>query len=272
MSNSTRNKISVVIITQNEEGKIRNAINSSKKIADEIVVVDGGSTDNTITIAKDLGCEVYSNPWPGYAKQRNFGANVAENNWIFFIDSDEEINEELQISLLNWKKTNENLVNAYSVYRIGDFLGKWMGKGEYLIRLYNKDKIKIKDVLVHEGPDVDANEVSVLEGVLWHHGFRSINDHVQRFNKYTDLEAEKDYCNNRRFSLLRLLLRPPAKLLYILVFRGLITKGIAGISVSFFWMYYEFLREIKLYELSKDSKKIKIPRSLQNGKRIDQER
>ena len=114
-------KISVVIITQNEEDKIRNAINSSIKIADEIVVIDGGSTDNTITIAKDLGCKVFCNPWPGYAKQRNFGANVAENNWIFFIDSDEEIDEGLQTSLLKWKSTNEGDAKAYSVYRIGDF-------------------------------------------------------------------------------------------------------------------------------------------------------
>lgn len=262
-------KISVVIITQNEEDKIRNAINSSIKIADEIVVIDGGSTDNTITIAKDLGCKVFCNPWPGYAKQRNFGANVAENNWIFFIDSDEEIDEGLQTSLLKWKSNNEGDVKAYSVYRIGDFLGKWMGNGEYLVRLYKKSEVRIKDVLVHEGPDVEANEVTALEGILWHHGFRSINDHVQRFNKYTDLEAEKDYINNKRFNLFRLFLRPPAKLVYVLFIRGLITKGIAGISVAFFWMFYEFLREIKLYEISKyKNNKKALTRSFQDGKSV----
>ncbi|MDT3427289.1 glycosyltransferase involved in cell wall biosynthesis [Paenibacillus forsythiae] len=252
-------RLSVVIITQNEEEKIEQAILSCRPFADDIVVVDGGSTDGTVLIAERLGCSVYHNPWPGYAKQRIFGADQAPSNWIFVIDSDEEVSEELQKSLLAWKKEPENEVKAYTVYRIGDFLGRWMPKGEHLVRLYKKDEVRMKDVLVHEGPDVDPSAVPCLSGTLWHHGYRSIQDHVQRFNKYTDLEARKDYDRGKAFSLLRLLLRPPAKLIYTLFVRRMITKGIAGFSVAFFWMYYEFLKEIKLYELHARDKKREKP-------------
>lgn len=91
----------------------------------------------------------------------------------------------------------------------------------------------MKDVLVHEGPDVDPAAVPCLDGTLWHHGYRSIQDHVRRFNKYTDLEARKEYDRQRPFSLMRLLFRPPAKLVYTLFVRKMITKGIAGFSVAF---------------------------------------
>lgn len=249
--------LSVVIITQNEEEKIEQAILSCRPFADEIVVVDGGSTDGTVAIAQRLGCDVYHNPWPGYAKQRIFGADRARNNWIFFIDSDEEVSAELQKSLQDWMTRPEDDIKAYNIYRIGDFMGKWMPKGENIVRLYKKDEVAMKDVLVHEGPDVDSSSVPVLEGVLWHHGYRSIQDHVQRFNKYTDLEARKDFDRRRPFSLMRLLFRPPAKLVYTLFFRKMITKGVAGFSVAFFWMYYEFLKEIKLYELHRTEKKQK---------------
>lgn len=249
--------LSVVIITQNEEEKIEQAILSCRPFADEIVVVDGGSTDGTVRIAERLGCAVYHNPWPGYAKQRIFGEQQARHNWIFFIDSDEEVSEELQMSLLDWKLRPEDGVKGYKIYRIGDFLGRWMPKGEFLVRLYKKDEVAMRDVLVHEGPDIDPEAVPGLNGILWHHGFRSIQDHVRRFNTYTDLEAQKDFDRKRPFSLMRLLLRPPAKLIYTLFVRKMITKGIAGFSVAFFWMYYEFLREIKLYDLYNKNKEKK---------------
>ncbi len=250
-STTALRSISVVIITQDEEDRVGKAIQSCQSFADEIVVVDGGSRDRTPQIAQDLGCQVYQNPWPGYAKQRNFGAERAQHSWIFFIDSDEFVGDDLAASLLAWKQQPELPANAFAIYRIGDFLGQWLtNRGGYLVRLYNRDCFKIKDVLVHEEPDIGGAPVVRLPGTLWHQGFRSITDHVQRFDRYTSLDAQKRHKAGRKFSLLRLILRPQARFFQKYILHGLYRKGISGLAVACFWSYYEFLQEIKLYELN----------------------
>src|SRR5207249_7818308 len=119
--------VSVVIIAQDEEPRIARSIESCRSFSDEILVVDGGSRDRTPEVARELGCRLVKNPWPGYVKQRNFGASAAANNWIFVLDADEVIGEDLQASLLNWKSTPPTDASAYTVLRIGDFLGRWLG-------------------------------------------------------------------------------------------------------------------------------------------------
>lgn len=243
-------KISTVIIAQNESECIANAIQSSLAFADEVVVVDGGSHDATVQIAQDLGCKVYINTWPGYAKQRNFGAEKAVYEWIFFIDADEFVDPELASALLNWKDEPKLEANAFAVNRVGDFLGKWLhSKAEYPVRLYNKNLFQIKDVLVHEAPDIGKERVIRLSGILWHKGFRTIDDLVIRFNKYTSLDAHKSHLAGKKFSLVRLLLKPQAKFLQVYVWQGMYKQGLAGFAVAGLWSYYIFLKEIKLYEI-----------------------
>lgn len=99
------NRISVVIIAQDDGTRITAAIKSCKPFADDIVVIDGGSKDNTIQVAESLGCRVFSNPWAGYAKQRMFGVEKAEFDWIFLIDTDEVVDAELLGDLLKVKET-----------------------------------------------------------------------------------------------------------------------------------------------------------------------
>src|SRR5579883_3266236 len=135
---TTIRPISIVIIAQNEAECIANAIRSCLPFADEIVVVDSGSHDETVPIAQGLGCQVYHNPWPGYSAQRNFGADKATHDWIFFIDADEVIDERLAVALLNWKQTPTLTANAFSAVRIGDFWDTWLDtRPEYHTRLYN---------------------------------------------------------------------------------------------------------------------------------------
>lgn len=252
------NRISVVIIAQDDGIRITAAIKSCMPFADDIVVIDGGSKDNTIQVAESLGCRVFSNPWPGYAKQRMFGVDKAEFDWIFLIDTDEVVDAELLKDLLKVKKTLYDPAKAYSVFRIGDFLGKWMNKGEYLVRLYNRRIYGITNSLVHEMPDVASSQIVNLEGVLWHFGFRSISDHMTRFNKYTDLEAESAFNKGKPFRVTRLLLRPPARFVQKYFVHGLYRKGMAGLAVAVFWVMYEFLVCFKHYELTKRRKKIEI--------------
>lgn len=241
-------QLSVVIIAQNEQECIANAIKSCSIFADEIVIIDGGSYDRTIQIAQELGCKVYTNPWPGYAKQRNFGADKAVYDWIFFIDADEVVDEQLALSLISWK--NQPLeANAFSVHRVGDFLGKWLDQLENHIRLYNKNVFKIKDVIVHETIDVGDAPVIHLPGKIWHSGFRTIGELVDRFNKYTDLDSQKAFIEGQKFSLIRLLLKPHAKFLQMYLWHRMYKQGLIGLFVAGLWSYYIFLKEVKLYEL-----------------------
>jgi glycosyltransferase involved in cell wall biosynthesis len=243
-------QLSAVIIAQDEEDCIANAIKSCFLFADEIVVVDGGSQDSTVQIAEDLGCQVYINSWPGYAKQRNFGADKAKYDWIFFIDADEVVDQKLIQLLLDWKNQPTLEANAFSVNRVGDFLGKWLdSRPEIHIRLYNKTVFQIKDVLVHEQPDVKDDQVVHLSGVVWHAGFRTIEELVGRFNKYTDLDSQKAYLEGQKFSLIRLLLKPNAKFLQMYLWHGMWKQGLVGLFVAGLWSYYIVLKEIKLYEI-----------------------
>lgn len=246
--------ISVVIIAQDDEVRIAKAIASCRRFADEVVVIDGGSKDGTVRLAESLGCRVFVNPWPGYAKQREFGVERAVHDWVFLIDTDEVVSEELAEDILQRKPGLTDRTTAYSLYRIGDFLGKWLDKGEYLVRLYNRKAYGIRNSLVHEMPDVEEERMVRLNGVLWHHGFRSINDHVARFNKYTDLEAQTAYASGKPFKLSRLLVRPPARFVQKYVVQGLFKKGISGFAVSVFWVMYEFMVGFKHYELVKSGK------------------
>jgi len=249
-SNFSPRSISTIIITQDEEVRTGKAICSCQAFSDEIIVVDGGSKDSTVQRAQELGCKVFINPWPGYAKQRRFGIDQAQHDWVFMIDSDEVVSEELAQSIAAWKHTQTLKADAFSVDRIGDFLGKWLtSRADYQIRLFNKTIFQVTDVLVHESIDSGENPVIQLEGVLWHYGFRSISDHVVRFNKYTDLESQKDYLVGKRFSLARLLFKPPARFVQVYIVHQLYSKGLAGLSVALLKVYYDLLKEIKLYEL-----------------------
>lgn len=242
--------ISVVIIAQNEAECIANAIRSCQAFANEIVVVDGGSEDATVAIAENLGCQVYHNPWSGYANQRNFGADRAQHDWIFFIDADEVVDPKLAAALVNWKQTPTLEAHAFSAMRIGDFWDQWLDtRPEFHTRLYNKQVFRIKEVLVHEGPDVRDAAVIKLPGVIWHYGFRDISDLVIRFNRYTDLDAQESHRKGQRFNVLRLLLKPPAKFLQQYFWYGMYRQGLAGFSLASLWSYYIFLKEIKLYEI-----------------------
>lgn len=243
-------QISTVLIVQNEEERIANAIQSCLSFSDEIVLVDGGSRDSTVQIAASLGCCIYHHHWTGYAAQRNFGANQAKHDWVFFIDADEVVDEQLEKALLQWKKQPNLKANAFSVQRIGNFWNVWFDVcPENRVRLYNKTIFQVTDVLVHEVPNVGSEQIIALPGVVWHYGFRNIQDLVTRFNRYTDLDAQQAYLTNVRFSWLRLLLKPPAKFIQQYFWLGLYQKGTAGFTSASLWSFYIFLKEVKLYEI-----------------------
>ncbi|PSN20051.1 glycosyltransferase family 2 protein [filamentous cyanobacterium CCP5] len=250
MENQPHHALSAIIIAQDEADCIAQAVRSCQHFADEILVVDGGSQDDTPAIAAELGAVVHHNPWPGYAKQRNYGADQAAHDWVFFLDADEWVDDQLAAALNDWKRQPTLPAQAFSISRIGDFLGVWLAqRPESHIRLYDKTRFRIKDVLVHETPDVGDAPVVKLPGTVLHAGFRTVGELAERFNMYTDLDAQKAYGEGQRFNLLRFLLKPPAKFLQMYLRNGMFRAGKAGLFLASLWSYYIVLKELKLYEI-----------------------
>lgn len=240
--------ISVAIIAKDEVERLQACVESCRPFADEVVVVDSGSTDGTQDLARGLGCVVFEAEWKGYGPQRNVAAASAAHDWIFWIDADEVVSVELAASLGAWKAGGGAGPSAFTVERVGDFLGRWVtGAAERMIRLYDRRACRISDDIVHETV-VGCESPGRLPGRLWHYGFRSLADHAVRFDRYTTLEAEKAWDAGTRFSLLRLLWRPPARFLHVLFRRGMYREGAAGLAIAFLWLQYDAMRELKLRE------------------------
>lgn len=242
--------VSAVIIAKDEAERLESCVEACRPFADEIVVVDSGSEDGTQGLARSLGCVVFENEWPGYGPQRNFGAERAAHDWIFWVDADEVVGPELAAAIVEWKAGGADGPAALAVERVGDFFGQWLyGATEWLPRLYDRRTCRITDVVVHEEIE-GCEEPGRLTGRLWHFGFRSLSDHVTRFDRYTTLEAEKAWRQGRRFSWWRLIWRPPARLLEVLFRRRMYREGAAGVAVCALWVEYEAMRELKLREMA----------------------
>jgi glycosyltransferase involved in cell wall biosynthesis len=243
--------VSAVIIARDEAERLARCVTACRSFADEVVVVDGGSTDDTVAIARELGCTVLENPWPGYGAQRNFGADGARHDWVFWVDADELCDTELAAAVTDWKRSNGDPPAAFSVQRVGNFMGRWLeGTRDRPIRLYDRRRCSVGvDVPVHEKVEVGEEPVGHLPGNLWHYGFRSLSDHVGRFERYATLDAQAAWERGKRFRAWRLLVRPAARLGQKLLLHGLYRKGVAGLAVGLLWVYYEIVLELKLYEL-----------------------
>ncbi len=245
------NKITVVIIAQDEAVRIARTIASVVDYVDEVLIVDGGSKDDTVKISILNKARVVENAWPGFAAQRNFGASAAKNDWIFMLDADELFDADLQVFAVKFASDNIDGRVAFAFTRIGDFLGKFLPGHDKTkhVRLYNRMHHSYPATEVHETIDATPDEIQAGPGVILHYGFRSIADHVSRFNKYTDLEAKQRFADGKKFSLPSLVFRPPVRFTYQMLIRRLWRQGLTGVIVSLLWVYYDLMIQMKLYEL-----------------------
>ncbi|MEW6102610.1 MAG: glycosyltransferase family 2 protein [bacterium] len=190
------NPISCIIITYNEEGSIKDCLESIKWV-DEIIVVDSGSSDKTIEIAKEYTDKVFHKEWMGYGKQKEYARQMASLNWVLSIDADERISEKLKDEILKsgvWSlKSGVKKEDAYYIPRKLFFLGKLLrfgGCSDKQIRLFRKEKAKFSDDIIHEKVIVDG-KIGRLKNPIFHYSYKNILDYFERFNKYSTLEAEK---------------------------------------------------------------------------------
>ena len=227
------NRLSACLITLNEEHNLPRALSSLSEIADEIVIVDSGSTDRTEAIAREHGAAFVTRAFTGYAEQRNFAASCAANEWVMVIAPDEEISSELRTSLLNWKNQPAR-AKVYEMARRTWYLGKWIHHSgwypDWQRRLYCKAAAKYSG-LIHEALRFEGKPGRVA-GDLLHYTVRTFAEHEAKVEKYSTLAAQQLLDDGKRSWRAAVWLATPWSFFQNFVLRGGFLDGYRGALIS----------------------------------------
>jgi glycosyltransferase involved in cell wall biosynthesis len=225
--------ISATIIAHNEAKQIARTIRSLS-CADEVIVIDSGSADETVEVAKGCGARVVLHDWPGFAAQKNYAVVQARHDWILSLDADEELDEAAQQALLQWKAT-EPAAAGYQFARRAKYLGRWILHSgwypDHKVRLFDRRKGEWNGAYVHESVVV-AGAVETLPGEILHYTCDSLAEHAQRIEYYTDLAAKEMLERGERVSGFGRLLGPPWVFLNTYFFRLGILDGPQGFAIA----------------------------------------
>jgi len=252
-------KISVVIITYNEELNIGRCIDSVKNIADEIVVVDSFSKDKTKEIAESKGARVIQTKFLGYGKTKDYATALAEYDWVLNLDADEALDEILKAEILLLKNNFDS--DAYSMNRLNNYCGQWIQHGSWYpdtkIRLFNRKYFKWNDASVHEAiiPISADAKIKKLNGHILHYTVSSVEAHTAQAKKFATLAANEDYTKGKKTNIAIVLFSPVFKFLRDYVFKFGFLDGINGFRISFISAKARYWKYSGLYQLQKSSGK-----------------
>ncbi|MBI4877789.1 MAG: glycosyltransferase family 2 protein [Acidobacteria bacterium] len=239
-------KISATIITYNEERNIARAL-ESLRCADEIVVVDSGSTDRTTEIAGKLGARVVEHPFRDYAAQKNYAAEQAANDWILSLDADESLSEALEAEIWHLKKNGPDC-DGYTVPRLAQYLGRWILHSGWhpdrKVRLYDRRHARWTGEFVHESVQVDG-KVGHLKSNLLHFTCDSLSEHLRTMDRYTTLAAEQLVSQKCRIGWAKLVLDPPWTFFKTYVVDRGFLDGAEGLAIAYMAALYNFLKYAK---------------------------
>ncbi len=248
-------KISVVIITFNEEKNLARCLKSAQAVADEIIVVDSYSTDNTQAVAKQYNAKLIQHEFAGYGQQKNFAVQQASNNWILSLDADEELSDQLTQSILEVK--NNPQYSVYHMPRLTNYCGKWIRHSGWYpdkqTRLFDRTKGRWLEKKVHEYWSLadDNAKKGNLKGDLLHYSFNSVSEHVKKIEKYTELAAADAVANGRKTSLLKIIVSPRWHFFSDFFLRLGFLDGYSGYIVCRLSAYATFVKYSKIYIYSK---------------------
>jgi glycosyltransferase involved in cell wall biosynthesis len=244
--------VTVTVITKNEADSLADALRSVSW-ADELIVIDAESTDDTVKIARRFTDRVYVRPWNGYIDQKNHAASLSSNDWIFSLDADERSTPELGQEIRALLEADPPS-NGYRVPRVSFYFGRWMRTTDmypdYQLRLYDRRKARWNGMYVHESVKVDG-PVGYLKSELQHHPYRDLSEHLVRMDRYTTLAARQMHARGQRAGAIDLLCHPPVAFLRNYVLKGGFRDGKAGLVISIVNSYYVFLKFAKLWEMQR---------------------
>jgi glycosyltransferase involved in cell wall biosynthesis len=283
--------LSVVIITHNEEANIGRTLESVRPLVSdgkgEIIVVDSGSTDRTVEIAKSFGAKVFVEEWKGYAAQKNSGIDKSTGDWILSLDADEELDRDLQqalgdtieglqrVALLNQEgKARELTVKDATdmeyhiatkldgdfsglwIPRKNEFLGRWIRHGGFWpdpkLRFFRRGSGTFEDRTVHEDIQLRGKAGNISYGALIHHSYPTLSDYIDHMNRYSSLGAEMVVAKGKvRFSGINIVLRPLATFTYNYCFRLGFLDGREGLLLHLYHAVYVSWKYAKAWELSR---------------------
>jgi glycosyltransferase involved in cell wall biosynthesis len=243
-------RVTATVITRNEAANIAAAL-ESVRWADEIIVVDSESTDDTVGIARGYTDNVIVRPWPGYVAQKNFAADQASHDWIFSLDADERVTPALADEIRALLESDPPAA-GYRIPRVAFHCGRWIRSTDwypdYQLRLYHRRRARWAGRHVHESVRADG-PVARLRGEIRHYAYRDLAHHLQTMDRYTSLAARQMFEDGRRASWIDILITPRLTFFRNYVLRGGFRDGMPGLIVSAMNAYYVGLKFAKLWEL-----------------------
>ena len=250
-------KLSIIIITLDEEKMIGDCLKSVSDLADEVLVIDGGSVDKTREIAEKSGAKVFVNQFKDFASQRNFGMEKAMGEWILYVDADERVTPELREEILRYAQDDNNKVNniaAYKINRKNFYFGnhEWP-KIEKLERLFKKEKLKGWYGKVHESPKV-LGKMGELDGFLLHYTHRDLSSMLSKTLEWSKIEAQLRFdAHHPKMAVWRF-----PRVMLTAFWNSYITQkgykvGVVGLIESIFQAFSAFITYARLWELQNDA-------------------
>lgn len=247
-------KISATIITFNEEPNIKAAC-ESVAWADQILVVDSQSTDRTREIAEACGARVIVNPWPGFGAQKQFAVDQAQHDWIFSLDADERVSNDLRKTIESLKQRPETeIADGFLVPRRTFYQQRWIRGGGWYpdrqLRLFNRTKGSWKQRHIHESVAMNNGaSVGTLDGDLLHYTSPNAAHHHRVIGeRYAPLAAQQMYEEGRRTSAFNVATAGPAAFIRSFILKGGFRDGFAGFTIASFAAHHAFLKHLMLWE------------------------
>ncbi|MDR2401350.1 MAG: glycosyltransferase family 2 protein [Deferribacteraceae bacterium] len=244
-------KLSVAIITYNEEENIARTINAAKAVADEIIVMDSDSSDKTREISESLGAKVYLQPWLGYSEQKNLCNKKCSGEWILSLDADEVLTEEAAEAIL--KAVPSGTYDGYRINRRTYYMGKllrYSWQPDKHLRLVRKGNNPRWEGLVHEVFKIDGR-VGDLKGDIIHYSYKDFAGHMSKSVQFAHLAAVSYNENGKHSGGAAILFRPFFALLKRLILKRGILDGPAGIIAALSSAYYTYMKYSFLWELER---------------------
>ena len=251
-----KHQISAVIITYNC-GDILKKTLQAIEWCDEILIIDSGSTDQTLDICRQFQCNIYSHPFEGYGKQKKYAVQLAKNDWILSIDGDEVVSPLLKDEIEELF-SNEN-VNEQGFFLPITlvFLGKIFGYGNenktLHLRLFNRKFGNFNESAVHEGIVLEGSTKALKQEIL-HYSYLNVHHYFEKFNKYTSYFVIDASQKGKRANVFKIIIRLPIDFMKYYLLKKNFLNGYAGFVWSVFSAYYTFVKYVKLIEYQKEKK------------------